>query len=127
MSNTLRAGTASNKGAFTAPRPIHYLHPRCLTIREASRIHTFPDWFQFHRTIWHGFREIGNAVVPILAKSIGTQVIKCLNIDESTLETKELDLVDDSILKFQYEASFKLLASIPQRNSSTKENQSVSG
>jgi DNA (cytosine-5)-methyltransferase 1 len=98
LSNTLRAGTASNKGAFTAPRPIHYLHPRCITIREASRIHTFPDWFQFHRTIWHGFREIGNAVVPLLAKSLGTEIIKCLNLNQSTFEIRELDLIDHSIL-----------------------------
>ena len=101
LSNTLRAGTASNKGAFTAPRPIHYLHPRCLTIREASRIHTFPDWFQFHRKIWHGFREIGNAVVPILAKALGTEIIKCLNMDKSNLEIKKLDAVDDLILNYK--------------------------
>ena len=101
LSNTLRAGTASNKGAFTAPRPIHYLHPRCLTIREAARIHTFPDWFQFHRTIWHGFREIGNAVVPLLAKSLGIEIIKCLNLDESRLEIRELERIDDSILSYK--------------------------
>ena len=120
LSNTLRAGTASNKGAFTAPRPIHYLHPRCLTIREASRLHTFPDWFQFHRTIWHGFREIGNAVVPIVAKSIGTEIIKCLNIDKSTLETRELNSVDDSILSFKMRRASNFWQVphnvIPQRN-----------
>ncbi len=100
LSNTLRAGTASNKGAFTAPRPIHYLQPRCISIREASRIHTFADWFQFHRTIWHGFREIGNSVIPILAKSLGTEIIQCLNVDLSNLEIKELDSVDDAILSY---------------------------
>ena len=100
LSNTLRAGTASNKGAFTAPRPIHYQEPRCISIREAARLHTFPDWFQFHRTIWHGFREIGNAVVPLLAKSLGTEIIKCLDIDSSQLEIKKLPLTDDSILSY---------------------------
>ena len=100
IANTLRAGTASNKGAFTAPRPIHYQVPRCISIREAARLHTFPDWFQFHRTIWHGFREIGNAVIPLLAKSLGTEIIKCLNIDLSTLEIKELNSIDDSILSY---------------------------
>ena len=120
LSNTLRAGTASNKGAFTAPRPIHYQHPRCLTIREASRLHTFPDWFQFHRTIWHGFREIGNAVVPILAKSIGTEIIDCLNIDRSTLQIRELNSVDDSILSFKMRRASNFWQVphnvIPQRN-----------
>lgn len=100
LCNTLRAGTDRSRGAFTAPRPIHYLHPRCLSIREAARLHTFPDWFQFHRTIWTGFREIGNAVIPLLAKSLGTEIIKCLNIDSSTLEIEELDSIDDSILSY---------------------------
>ena len=100
LCNTLRAGTASNKGAFTAPRPIHYEIPRCISIREASRLHVFPDWFQFHRTIWHGFREIGNAVVPLLSKSLGTEIIKCLNIDLSTLEIRNLELIDDSLLSY---------------------------
>lgn len=100
LSNTLRAGTDRSRGAFTAPRPIHYLHPRCLSIREAARLHTFPDWFQFHRKIWHGFREIGNAVIPLLAKSLGTEIIKCLDIDLSQIEVKELDLMDDSILNY---------------------------
>jgi DNA (cytosine-5)-methyltransferase 1 len=100
LSNTLRAGTASNKGAFTAPRPIHYQEPRCISIREAARLHTFPDWFQFHRTIWHGFREIGNAVVPLLAKSLGIEIIKCLDIDSSQFEINKLPLTDDSILSY---------------------------
>ena len=100
LCNTLRAGTDRSRGAFTAPRPIHYLHPRCLSIREAARLHTFPDWFQFHRTIWTGFREIGNAVIPLLAKSLGQEIIKCLDVDKSTLEIKELDVIDDSILSY---------------------------
>ena len=100
VSNTLRAGTASNKGAFTAPRPIHYQLPRCISIREAARLHSFPDWFQFHRTIWHGFREIGNAIPPLLAKSLGKEIIKCLDINLSILEIRELDSIDDSILSY---------------------------
>lgn len=77
-SNTLRAGTASNRGAFTAPRPIHPRVPRCITVREAARLHTFPDWFRFHSTIWHGFRQIGNAVPPLLGRSVGTAVMSAL-------------------------------------------------
>ncbi|BAZ44521.1 cytosine-specific methyltransferase [Chondrocystis sp. NIES-4102] len=100
LANTLRAGTDSNRGAYTAPRPIHYLLPRCISIREAARLHTFPDWFQFHRTIWHGFREIGNAVIPMLAKSLGTEIIKSLNIDLSTIKTRQLKQIDDSVLKY---------------------------
>jgi DNA (cytosine-5)-methyltransferase 1 len=100
LSNTLRAGTASSRGSYTAPRPIHYQVPRCVSIREAARLHTFPDWFQFHRTIWHGFREIGNAVIPSLAKSIGTEIIKSLEIDLSSIQIKHLEKVDDLILNY---------------------------
>ncbi|OYZ97381.1 MAG: hypothetical protein B7X99_14165 [Rhizobiales bacterium 17-65-6] len=61
VSNTLRAGTDSQRGAFTSPRPIHYKYARCITVREMARLHGFPDWFRFHVTKWHGARQIGNA------------------------------------------------------------------
>jgi DNA (cytosine-5)-methyltransferase 1 len=80
LSNTLRAGTPSNKGAHTSPRPIHPFTPRCITVREAARLHAYPDWFRFHVTKWHGFRQIGNSVPPLLAKAIASEIIKALNI-----------------------------------------------
>lgn len=80
VSNTLRAGTDSARGAFTSPRPIHYLHPRCITVREMARLHGFPDWFRFHQTKWHGARQVGNSVPPPLARSIAAQVMKALGI-----------------------------------------------
>jgi DNA (cytosine-5)-methyltransferase 1 len=68
---TLRAGTDSSKGSFMAARPIHPEHPRCISVREAARLHSFPDWFEFHPTKWHGFRQIGNSVPPLLARGVG--------------------------------------------------------
>jgi DNA (cytosine-5)-methyltransferase 1 len=79
-SNTLRAGTDSARGAFTSPRPIHYQHPRCVTVREMARLHGFPDWFRFHRTKWHGARQIGNAVPPPLARAVAESLIKAMGI-----------------------------------------------
>ncbi|MFE4573071.1 DNA cytosine methyltransferase [Paenibacillus chitinolyticus] len=76
--NTLRAGSDSKHGAFTSPRPIHYLYPRVITVREAARLHSFPDWFRFHVTKWHGFREVGNAVPPLLARAVAKQVAVAL-------------------------------------------------
>lgn len=78
LSNTLRAGTDSSRGAFTSPRPIHYSCPRCITVREMARLHGFPDWFRFHQTKWHGARQIGNAVPPPLARAVAMQVIRAL-------------------------------------------------
>ena len=68
--NTLRAGTASDRGAFTAPRPIHPTLPRVITVREAARLHGYPDWFRMHVTKWNGFREIGNSVPALLGLSL---------------------------------------------------------
>ena len=74
VSNTLRAGTDSARGAFTSPRPIHYDRPRCVTVREMARLHGFPDWFRFHVTKWHGARQVGNAVPPPLARAVAESV-----------------------------------------------------
>lgn len=100
LCNTLRAGTNSDKGAYTAPRPIHYSKPRCISIREAARLHTFPDWFQFHRTIWHGFREIGNAVIPALSKELGDVIMQALGIDPKHLPQRPLEPIADWILSY---------------------------
>ena len=80
LSNTLRAGTDGSRGAFTSPRPIHYKHSRCVTVREMARLHGFPDWFRFHATKWHGARQIGNAVPPPLALAVAKTVISALNV-----------------------------------------------
>jgi len=69
--NTLRAGTASDRGAYTAPRPIHPTLARVITVREAARLHGYPDWFRFHVTKWNGFREIGNSVPARLGRAVG--------------------------------------------------------
>jgi DNA (cytosine-5)-methyltransferase 1 len=100
LCNTIRAGTNSDKGAFTAPRPIHYSVPRCISIREAARLHTFPDWFRFHSTVWHGFREIGNAVMPILAKELGDSVVSALFDQTPVFESLQLEVQPTRVLNF---------------------------
>jgi DNA (cytosine-5)-methyltransferase 1 len=118
LCNTLRAGTNSDKGAFTAPRPIHYSKPRCITIREAARLHTFPDWFQFHRTIWHGFREIGNAVIPALSKELGDSIMRALGINSQELTTRVINQVKDEILSYKMSqawAYWGIAKDIPKR------------
>ncbi|MDP8990740.1 MAG: DNA cytosine methyltransferase [Acidobacteriota bacterium] len=80
LSNTLRAGTDGARGAFTSPRPIHYVHSRCITVREMARLHGFPDWFRLHATKWHGARQIGNSVPPPLARAIADEIVKSLGV-----------------------------------------------
>ena len=73
---TLRAGTGSDKGSYQAVRPLHPTQNRVITPREAARLQGFPDWFQFHPTKWHSFRQIGNSVSPILAEHILSMIKK---------------------------------------------------
>ena len=67
---TLRAGTGKDKGSYQAVRPIHHGSGRVITPREAARLQGFPDWFVFHRTKWHSFRQIGNSVSPLVSEAI---------------------------------------------------------
>ncbi len=83
LCNTLRAGTDSARGAFTSPRPIHPCSPRVITVREAARLHSYPDWFRFHATKWHGFRQIGNSVPPLLGRAVAAQLMVALGIAAS--------------------------------------------
>ena len=99
VSNTLRAGTDGAHGAFTSPRPIHYKHPRCVTVREMARLHGFPDWFRFHVTKWHGARQIGNAVPPPLARAVATTILTALEI-EPERPNEFLNLGDERLLSF---------------------------
>lgn len=78
IANTLRAGTDAKRGSFTSPRPIHYDHPRCVSVREMARLHGFPDWFRTHVTKAHGARQIGNAVPPPLARAVGGAIMGAL-------------------------------------------------
>lgn len=66
----LRAGTGKDKGSFQAPRPVHPVEPRVISVREAARLQGFPDWFHFSSTKWHSHRMIGNSVSPIFARSV---------------------------------------------------------
>ena len=106
LSNTLRAGTDGARGAFTSPRPIHYRHPRCITVREMARLHGFPDWFRLHVTKWHGARQVGNAVPPALARIIGSAVIEAMKLTP-TRPSGELSLGDEALLRMDLSQASK--------------------
>lgn len=97
LSNTLRAGTDGARGAFTSPRPIHYEHARCITVREMARLHGFPDWFRLHATKWHGARQIGNAVPPPLARAIAGAVHEALG-KKPERPSRAIDMGDQTLL-----------------------------
>lgn len=55
---------------------IHPFENRGLSVREAARIQSFPDNFEFKGNISFQQQQIGNAVPPLLAKAIFEQIIK---------------------------------------------------
>ena len=87
LATTLRAGTGRDHGSFTSARPIHYCYPRVITVREAARLHSFPDWFQFHLTKWYAFQQIGNSVPPFLAEAVAQSVIRSLGYSAGKVHT----------------------------------------
>lgn len=56
---------------------IHYdsTQARTISVREAARLQSFPDGFRFSGTMNPAFRQIGNAVPPLLAYAVCAQVL----------------------------------------------------
>jgi DNA (cytosine-5)-methyltransferase 1 len=106
LCHTLRAGTGSEQGSYTSPRPIHPTLPRVISVREAARLHSFPDWFRFHQTKWHGFRQVGNAVPPLLARAVGRQIVAVLSVIPS-VPREPLKLGDTQLLRLDRSKSIQ--------------------
>jgi DNA (cytosine-5)-methyltransferase 1 len=57
-------------GNFRKNMLIHPRQNRGLSVREAARLQSFPDWYEFKGSIGFQQQQVGNAVPPILAHSV---------------------------------------------------------
>ncbi|BAC15292.1 cytosine-specific methyltransferase [Oceanobacillus iheyensis HTE831] len=55
---------------------LHPREPRGISVREAARLQSFPDDFLFDCSMGAAFKQIGNAVPPLLAKAIAEAMKK---------------------------------------------------
>lgn len=58
--------------------PVHPILHRTLTVREAARIQTFPDWMRFIGTRQQQCTLVGNAVPPLLAEIFANAIRKTI-------------------------------------------------
>lgn len=55
---------------------VHPFLPREVTPRESARIQTFPDFWEFTGTSRHPIRQVGNAVPPLFAGVIASNLLR---------------------------------------------------
>jgi len=78
----LRLDYDEPSGTVVNVRKSMWIHPtldRAISIREAARLQTFPDSFVFCGSKDKQYQQVGNAVPPIMAKSIAKKLAKTLN------------------------------------------------
>ena len=75
---------------FDTPSSGKFTHPflnRAITVREAARIQSFPDSFQFIGNKGSQMKQVGNAVPPLLAGAIAEVIMKDIKEDSSNEQT----------------------------------------
>ena len=81
----------SNMSKPSSARCIHPFQHRGLTPREGARLQTFPDWYRFDGGLVSVRKQIGNAVPPYLAESVGYYLKQ--SVYSQTLTDKERERI----------------------------------
>lgn len=75
----LRLDETEPSGTVVNVRKSMWIHPRlhrAITVREAARLQSFPDCFEFVGTKDSQYQQVGNAVPPLLAKAIADKILQ---------------------------------------------------
>jgi len=81
LDENLPSGTVLIGSSSGGARPhIHPTEPRVLTVREAARLQSFPDWYEFCGSRTEQYRQVGNAVPPLLAYELLSAIKKVLEV-----------------------------------------------
>lgn len=95
---------------------IHPVANRVYTVRESARAHSFPDTFVFEGTLASRYKQVGNAVSPLVACALGKELMKVFPGYEKPTQVSEkvqaqvnlwCDKVQESLLDMEVQATSK--------------------
>jgi DNA (cytosine-5)-methyltransferase 1 len=78
---------------------IHPLQDRLISVREAARLQSFPDWFRFSGSTSQQYQQVADAVPPLLAQAIADHIGRLLASNSLLADKKYMTIRHTLILR----------------------------